>query len=83
MYSPTKKRTNTIKVIFTLRGIQRRFFGGPCTGPSASIALMLSRLRVAEAAEVLGLDRTRTYALVSAGELPSIRVGGAGGDEGA
>ena len=32
-------------------------------------------LRIAEAAEVLGIGRTRTYELTRKGELPSIRVG--------
>src|ERR1700722_16045116 len=56
MYSPTKKRSSTVSVIFTLRGIQRRLglpvagAGGPSPGvASASIAFMLSRLRGAKA----------------------------------
>jgi hypothetical protein len=44
MYSPTKKSSSTINVIFTLRGIQRRLGGGRLSGPPASIALMLARL---------------------------------------
>jgi excisionase family DNA binding protein len=32
-------------------------------------------LRIAEAAEALGLGRTVTYQLVMRGELPSVRVG--------
>ena len=34
-------------------------------------------LRPSEAAEVLGLGRTKTYQLIAAGELPCVRVGGA------
>jgi excisionase family DNA binding protein len=33
-------------------------------------------LRPPEAAEVLGLGRSKVYALLATGELPSIRVGG-------
>lgn len=32
--------------------------------------------RVVEAAEVLGLSRAKTYSLVAAGELPSVKLGG-------
>ena len=32
-------------------------------------------LRIAEAAEVLGIGRTRAYELTRKGEIPSIRVG--------
>jgi hypothetical protein len=49
MYSPTKKSSSTISVIFTLRGIQRRFAGAPPPGPATSIDLMLSRLHLGEA----------------------------------
>lgn len=33
-------------------------------------------VRVAEAAEILGLGSSRVYALVNSGELPSVRLGG-------
>ena len=33
-------------------------------------------LRVVEAAEMLSLGRSKTYALVQAGEIPSIKIGG-------
>jgi excisionase family DNA binding protein len=33
-------------------------------------------LRPAEAAEALGVSRSRAYELIAAGELPSVRVGG-------
>jgi excisionase family DNA binding protein len=33
-------------------------------------------LRVIEAAEMLSLGRSKTYALVQAGEIPSVRIGG-------
>jgi excisionase family DNA binding protein len=32
-------------------------------------------LKVPEAAELLGLPRTRTYELIAAGELPAVRIG--------
>jgi excisionase family DNA binding protein len=32
-------------------------------------------LRVPEAAELLGLPRTRTYELIQKGELPAVRIG--------
>ena len=32
-------------------------------------------LRVPEAAELLGLPRTRTYDLIQRGELPAVRIG--------
>ncbi len=32
-------------------------------------------LRVPEAAELLGLPRTRTYELIARGELPAVRIG--------
>ena len=32
-------------------------------------------LRVPEAAELLGLPRTRTYELIQRGELPAVRMG--------
>ena len=32
-------------------------------------------LRVREAAELLGLPRTRTYELIQRGELPAVRIG--------
>jgi excisionase family DNA binding protein len=32
-------------------------------------------LRVPEAAELLGLPRTRTYELIKQGELPAVRIG--------
>ena len=32
-------------------------------------------LRVPEAAELLGLPRTRTYELIQRGELPAVRIG--------
>jgi excisionase family DNA binding protein len=32
-------------------------------------------LRVPEAAELLGLPRTRTYELIQQGELPAVRIG--------
>ena len=32
--------------------------------------------RVAEAADVLGISRAKTYQLIAAGVLPSIRLGG-------
>jgi len=32
-------------------------------------------LRPSEAADVLGIARSRTYALIAAGELPSVRIG--------
>ncbi|MEJ7814785.1 MAG: helix-turn-helix domain-containing protein [Rubrobacter sp.] len=32
-------------------------------------------LRVPEAAEVLGLPRTRAYELIQQGELPAVRIG--------
>lgn len=34
-------------------------------------------LRVVEAAEMLSLGRSKTYALVQAGEIPSVKIGGA------
>lgn len=33
-------------------------------------------VKVAEAAEMLSLGRSKTYALVQAGVIPSIRIGG-------
>ena len=33
-------------------------------------------LRPAEVAEVLGIGRTRVYALIGTGDIPSIRIGG-------
>jgi excisionase family DNA binding protein len=33
-------------------------------------------VRVAEAAEMLSLGRSKTYAMVQAGEIPSVRIGG-------
>lgn len=32
-------------------------------------------LRPAEAAEAIGVSRSRTYELIASGELPSVRVG--------
>jgi excisionase family DNA binding protein len=32
-------------------------------------------MRVPEAAELLGLPRTRTYELIQRGELPAVRIG--------
>jgi len=32
-------------------------------------------LRVPEAAQLLGLPRTRTYELIQRGELPAVRIG--------
>ncbi len=32
-------------------------------------------LKVPEAAELLGLPRTRTYELIQKGELPAVRIG--------
>lgn len=32
-------------------------------------------LKVPEAAELLGLPKTRTYELIQAGELPAVRIG--------
>jgi excisionase family DNA binding protein len=32
-------------------------------------------MRVPEAAELLGLPRTRTYELIARGELPAVRIG--------
>ena len=32
-------------------------------------------LRVPEAAELLGLPRTRTYELIASGDLPAVRIG--------
>lgn len=32
-------------------------------------------LRVPDAAELLGLPRTRTYELIQQGELPAVRIG--------
>jgi excisionase family DNA binding protein len=32
-------------------------------------------LRVPEAAQLLGLPRTRTYELIQQGELPAVRIG--------
>jgi len=32
-------------------------------------------LKPAEAAEILGIARSRTYALIASGELPSVRIG--------
>jgi excisionase family DNA binding protein len=32
-------------------------------------------LRVPEAAELLGLPRTRTYELIQRGDLPAVRIG--------
>jgi excisionase family DNA binding protein len=32
-------------------------------------------MRVPEAAELLGLPRTRTYELIQQGELPAVRIG--------
>jgi excisionase family DNA binding protein len=32
-------------------------------------------LRVPQAAELLGLPRTRTYELIQRGELPAVRIG--------
>ena len=32
-------------------------------------------MRVTEAAELLGLPRTRTYELIQRGELPAVRIG--------
>lgn len=32
-------------------------------------------IRPAEAAEILGIARSRTYALIASGELPSVRIG--------
>ncbi len=32
-------------------------------------------LKVSEAAELLGLPRTRTYELIQRGELPAVRIG--------
>ena len=32
-------------------------------------------LRVPEAADLLGLPRTRCYELIAAGELPAVRIG--------
>ena len=32
-------------------------------------------LKVADAAELLGLPRTRTYELIQKGELPAVRIG--------
>jgi len=49
--------------------------------PAGSSALMMSAgvnrglLRVEEAAEWLGLGRTKTYELVARGELPSVCIG--------
>ena len=34
-------------------------------------------VRVVEAAEMLSLGRSKTYALVQSGEIPSVRIGGA------
>jgi excisionase family DNA binding protein len=33
-------------------------------------------VRVVEAAEMLSLGRSKTYALVQAGEIPSVKIGG-------
>lgn len=33
-------------------------------------------LRVAEAAELMGISRSKAYEMISAGILPSVRVGG-------
>ena len=33
-------------------------------------------LRPTEAAELLGICRTKTYQLLASGELPSVRIGG-------
>ncbi len=33
-------------------------------------------LRVIEAAEALGISRAKTYELIAAGQIPSVRVGG-------
>ena len=43
---------------------------GRCTDPGARLLLT-----VEEAAEMLGIGRTLAYALVSAGELPSVTLG--------
>ena len=32
--------------------------------------------RIAEAAEVLGVSRSKAYELVASGEIPSVRLGG-------
>ena len=34
-------------------------------------------LRVEEVAQILGLGRTKTYALIKQGEIPSLKLGGA------
>lgn len=33
-------------------------------------------LRVAEAAELMGISRSKAYEMISAGILPSVRIGG-------
>jgi excisionase family DNA binding protein len=45
------------------------------TGQEASMAREKVWLRVPEAAELLGLPRTRAYELIQQGELPAVRIG--------
>ena len=41
----------------------------------ATLPIQRSLLRVAEAAQVLGISRSKTYELIAEGRLPVVRVG--------
>ena len=45
------------------------------TPGEAGAPLAFWKLRPAEAAELLGISRSRAYGLIAAGDLPSVRVG--------
>jgi excisionase family DNA binding protein len=52
--------------------------GGEQGNRVAGAGLLENRLllKVSEVAEILGLGQTKTWAMVSSGEIPSIKVGG-------
>lgn len=50
---------------------QNIYYWAPPTSPPAKLLL-----RVEEAADLLGLSRTRVFELIGAGQLESVKVGG-------
>ena len=51
-------------------------FNGSCEGEDDAVEIKLERLllRPAEAAEILGVSRSKLYELIAQGKIPSVRL---------